>query len=128
LSTLAARSERAALDRAVEQSVVDRQLVEARAARAEENVASLTAALERKDQDLAIAHEAMRRLGQIVPVAAQVPAAIEIHACTIVARNYLPYARVWSRSLKAVHPDAAVTVLVIDGDADASDASLFRAV
>jgi len=48
-----------------------------------------------------------------------------IRACTIVARNYLPYARVLARSLRAVHPDAAMTVLVLDGAAG-SDAEPFE--
>ena len=49
-----------------------------------------------------------------------------MQACTIVARNYLPYARVFAQSLTAVHPQAHVTVLVIDGAAEPSDAGLFR--
>ncbi len=49
-----------------------------------------------------------------------------MQACTIVARNYLPYARVFAQSLTAVHPQARVTVLVIDGAAEPSDAGLFR--
>ena len=51
-----------------------------------------------------------------------------MEACTIVARNYLPYARVFAQSLTAVHPQARVTVLVIDGAADPSDAGLFRSL
>jgi glycosyltransferase involved in cell wall biosynthesis len=47
-------------------------------------------------------------------------------ACTIVARNYLPYARVFARSLRAVHPRSRVAVLVIDGPADPSDDDGFR--
>ena len=34
-----------------------------------------------------------------------------MQACTIVARNYLPHARVFAQSLTAVHPQAQVTVL-----------------
>jgi glycosyltransferase involved in cell wall biosynthesis len=49
-----------------------------------------------------------------------------LDACTIVARNYLPYARVLARSLSRSHPDCRLTVLVIDGAASPSDASLFR--
>jgi hypothetical protein len=45
-----------------------------------------------------------------------------------VARNYLPYARVLAKSLITVHPQARVTVLVIDGDADPSDDGLFRSL
>lgn len=51
-----------------------------------------------------------------------------MEACTIVARNYLPYARVFAESLTTVHPQAHVTVLVIDGAADPSDAGLFRSL
>ena len=51
---------------------------------------------------------------------------VVMQACTIVARNYLPYARVFAQSLTAVHPQAHVTVLVIDGAAEPSDAGLFR--
>ena len=49
-------------------------------------------------------------------------------ACTIVARNYLPYARVLAETLRAPHPDSRLTVLVIDGPADPSDCRLFRAL
>ena len=49
-------------------------------------------------------------------------------ACTIVARNYLPYARTLAQSLAAVHPTSRLTVLVIDGAAEASDARLFRSL
>ncbi|MEO8482226.1 MAG: polysaccharide pyruvyl transferase family protein [Acidobacteriota bacterium] len=123
LSLLTEMTERERLLRAVKQHDADRRLVEERAARAEEYVRSLAAAVERKERDLLIAHEAIHRLGP-GPVAP----AVAIHACTIVARNYLPYARVWAQSLKAIHPDAFVTVLVIDGDAAAADASSFRTV
>ncbi len=51
-----------------------------------------------------------------------------MEACTIVARNYLPYARVFAQSLTSVHPQAHVTVLVIDGAADPSDDGLFRSL
>src|SRR5258706_7959153 len=51
-----------------------------------------------------------------------------MQACTIVARNYLPYARVFAQSLTTVHPQAHVTVLVIDGAADPSDDGLFRSL
>jgi glycosyltransferase involved in cell wall biosynthesis len=49
-------------------------------------------------------------------------------ACTIVARNYLPQARVFAESLTALHPDCRVTVLVIDGPSEPSDQSRFRTV
>jgi polysaccharide pyruvyl transferase WcaK-like protein/glycosyltransferase involved in cell wall biosynthesis len=51
-----------------------------------------------------------------------------VAACTIVARNYLPYARAFARSLVAVHPEAQATVLVIDGAADPADEGLFRSL
>lgn len=47
-------------------------------------------------------------------------------ACTIVARNYLPYARVFAESLTALHPECRVTVLVVDGQGESSDRSRFR--
>ena len=37
-----------------------------------------------------------------------------VHACTIIARNYLPFARVLARSFAAHHPDGRFGVLVID--------------
>lgn len=49
-----------------------------------------------------------------------------VEACTIVARNYLPSARVFARSLRAVHPRIRITVVVLDGPSDESDAALFR--
>jgi len=51
-----------------------------------------------------------------------------MNACTIVARNYLPHARVLAQSLAAVHPECRLTVLVIDGAADAADAALFHSL
>src|SRR4051794_4940001 len=47
-------------------------------------------------------------------------------ACTIVARNYLPHARVFAESLRAFHPECRVTVLVVDGRSEPSDQSRFR--
>ncbi|HYN03367.1 MAG TPA: glycosyltransferase [Vicinamibacteria bacterium] len=47
-------------------------------------------------------------------------------ACTIVARNYLPYARVLAETLRACHADCRLTVLVIDGLQAPSDSVLFR--
>jgi glycosyltransferase involved in cell wall biosynthesis len=49
-------------------------------------------------------------------------------ACTIVARNYLPYARVLAQTLRAAHPDILIAVLIIDGDAEPSDAALFHSL
>ena len=37
-----------------------------------------------------------------------------VHACTIVARNYLPAARVLAESFREQHPDGEFTVLLID--------------
>lgn len=39
---------------------------------------------------------------------------MKIHACTIIARNYLAHARVLASSFRARHPDACFTVLVTD--------------
>jgi glycosyltransferase involved in cell wall biosynthesis/SAM-dependent methyltransferase len=38
-----------------------------------------------------------------------------MHACTIIARNYLPYARVLAESFSKHHPNARFTTLVLDG-------------
>src|SRR5271165_3861025 len=38
----------------------------------------------------------------------------EVTVCTVVARNYLPAARVLARSVRRHHPDADVVVLVLD--------------
>ena len=43
--------------------------------------------------------------------------------CTVVARNYLAYARVLTASLQRVDPDAAVSVLVLDDVDDPIDDS-----
>jgi glycosyltransferase involved in cell wall biosynthesis/SAM-dependent methyltransferase len=42
-----------------------------------------------------------------------------MHACTIIARNYLPYARVLAESFAEHHPGERFTTLILDG-ADAS--------
>lgn len=39
---------------------------------------------------------------------------MRVHACTIVARNYLAHARVLASSFRAQHPEGRFTVLVID--------------
>jgi len=39
-----------------------------------------------------------------------------MRVCTIIARNYLPYARVLAESLRRVHADGQVSVLVLDGE------------
>ncbi|MGH2444353.1 MAG: FkbM family methyltransferase, partial [Chloroflexota bacterium] len=39
-----------------------------------------------------------------------------VSACTIVARNYLPFARVLAHSYSEHHPDQLLSVLVIDGE------------
>lgn len=45
-----------------------------------------------------------------------------LHACTIIARNYLPYARAFTQSFLTHHDDGHVTVLVIDkGDHEADE-------
>jgi glycosyltransferase involved in cell wall biosynthesis len=45
-----------------------------------------------------------------------------VNACTIIARNYLPQARVLAESFREHHPDGTFTVLVID-DTGAEDRS-----
>jgi len=39
---------------------------------------------------------------------------VAVHACTIIARNYLPLARVLGTSFRQHHPDGVLTVLVFD--------------
>jgi len=41
-----------------------------------------------------------------------------MHACTIIARNYLPYARVLAESFSEHHPNARFTTLILDGAGD----------
>jgi glycosyltransferase involved in cell wall biosynthesis len=41
-----------------------------------------------------------------------------MHACTIIARNYLPYARVLAESFAEHHPGSRFTVLILDGSDD----------
>ena len=41
-----------------------------------------------------------------------------LHACTTATRAQLPSARVLCESLRRHHPDAEITVLVLDGPAD----------
>ncbi len=53
------------------------------------------------------------------------------HACTIVARNYVPYARVLARSFLEHHPGGSLTTLIIDDvncdvDAEAEPFDVFR--
>ena len=50
-----------------------------------------------------------------------------LHACTIVARNYLPHARVLARSFLAHNPGSRFTTLLIDDRPDPS-APAFRFV
>jgi FkbM family methyltransferase len=46
-----------------------------------------------------------------------------MHACTIVARNYLAFARVLAESFLRIHPDSSFTTLVVDAECgfDAAD-------
>ena len=47
-----------------------------------------------------------------------------VHACTIIARNYLPFARVLGTSFRQQHPDGVLTVLIFDdllGEVEAAD-------
>jgi len=49
---------------------------------------------------------------------------VAVHACTIIARNYLPLARVLGTSFRTHHPDGTMTVLVfddVDGELDGAD-------
>ena len=48
-----------------------------------------------------------------------------MQACTIVARNYLPQARVLARSFREHHPGVPFTVLIIDDPAPAASAEEF---
>lgn len=95
--------------------------LERRAATAEEYAGALANEIERKETDLKIAAAALAGVA-----AAPVEKRTRLDACTIVARNYLPYARVLAESLTAMHPECRVTVLVVDGQGDPSDRSRFR--
>jgi glycosyltransferase involved in cell wall biosynthesis len=53
-----------------------------------------------------------------------VSAAAQVVVCTIVARNYLPSARLLARSVLAQHPEADVVVGVVDGPAARRDGPL----
>ena len=53
--------------------------------------------------------------GQSDPDAFKLPGEASPIFCTIVARNYLSFARVLATSLRTAAPDAAVSVLVLDG-------------
>jgi len=48
---------------------------------------------------------------------------VTVQICTIIARNYLPFARVLATSFREHHPDGAVTVLVFDDVDHEVDAS-----
>ncbi len=48
-----------------------------------------------------------------------------MQACTIVARNYLPQARVLAHSFRQHHPGCPFTVLLLDGDAAAAEVNDF---
>ena len=50
------------------------------------------------------------------------PAAARVTACTVVARNYLPAARVLARSYREHHPDHEFVIAVIDADTPAEAA------
>lgn len=49
------------------------------------------------------------------------PAAVDIHACSIVARNYLPQARVLASSWRRHHPGSPLELLVLDDPDGALD-------
>jgi glycosyltransferase involved in cell wall biosynthesis/2-polyprenyl-3-methyl-5-hydroxy-6-metoxy-1,4-benzoquinol methylase len=44
-----------------------------------------------------------------------------MHACTIIARNYLPYARVLAETFGEHHPNARFTTLILDGADDLAE-------
>ncbi len=39
-----------------------------------------------------------------------------LNACTIIACNYLPFARVLSESFRAHHPEGQFTILLVDDE------------
>lgn len=41
---------------------------------------------------------------------------VQVTACTVVARNYVPAARVLARSYRRQHPDHEFVIAVIDAD------------
>ena len=50
------------------------------------------------------------------------------HACTTATRAQLPPVRVLCASVLAEHPDAEITVLLVDGDEASADAPEFRLI
>lgn len=48
---------------------------------------------------------------------------VRITAATIVARNYIAYARVWARSFREHHPGARIVVLLVDRNEGVIDAA-----
>jgi len=48
---------------------------------------------------------------------------LPIHACTIAARNYLPFVRTLATSFREIHPDGRITALIIDDIAGEVDAA-----
>src|SRR4051794_14115809 len=56
--------------------------------------------------------------GPVRPSAAPGPSTKvrRMHACTIVARNYLAFARVLAESFLRIHPDSSFTTLVVDAE------------
>lgn len=40
---------------------------------------------------------------------------VPMHVAAVIASNYLPHARVLANSLRAHHPDARITLLLVDG-------------
>ena len=50
------------------------------------------------------------------------------HACTTATRAQLPAVRVLCASVLAEHPDAEITVLLVDGDEPSDDAPEFRLI
>jgi len=123
---------------------VDREQLERRAGTAEQWAGVLAKEVERKEAELVIAQAALadlaaRGAGPLTArgaaretdrtrIGTTSPESATLDACTIVARNYLPYARVFAQSLLTMHPRARITVLVIDGAADPSDDGLFRSL
>ena len=41
-----------------------------------------------------------------------------MHACTIIARNYLAHAKVLARTFREHHPDGAFTMLILDAEGE----------
>jgi glycosyltransferase involved in cell wall biosynthesis len=106
------------------QDEIDRLAVHTRAVATarEEEIASLRFVLDARNRELAALHEQSRRALAASVAPAESVLAEDARVFTIVARNYLAYARVLARSLARHNPGTRLHVVLLD-DRDESVAS-----